>query len=406
MPPNPVLSNGPAYDIEEERPDISRVVDVAQKTLAYAADRDYTGWDYADGMSSRVRRAIPVDNRWVNLGFQELIKRAPVNLRPLFLVEQRRSFMGAGLFALTHRTLDAVAFDDDRFDHAAAATGLADWLVEHQCPGYSGFCGGHRHENQHFDHRTTPAEPDVVSTSYGVKGLLATAEYDAAYADTARTAATFLAEDMRYREVDDGARIDYYPKESADHHTLNAVAIAARTFLDIYEWFGHEPLLDRARSLLDFVVDNQTDCGGWYYREPPDASHLSMDTHHNGFVLECLLRYRDLVDDRYTDALAAGLRFFRGRLFEDDGAPNWDESSSYPRDVHAAAQGLLVFTKAGDLDFAGRILDWTLDNLYAGDGQFYVRQYRWYTKRVTLMRWCQAWMGYALGTYVRSVLGD
>lgn len=399
-------SSEPSLDVVDTgAPSAGRVRDVVHETLAYAADRDYVGWDYADGMSSRVREFLPVDNRFVNLTLQETIKRSPVNIRPLLLVEQRRSFMGTGLFALAHRNLDRDPLRSARFDHASEATRLADWLVENRSPGYSGFCGGHQHENQHLDHRTSPEEPDVVSTACAVKGLLAAAEYDPSYADVARTAEEFLVEDMRYREVDGTARIDYYPKEPPEQNTLNVCAIAARTFLDLSEQFGPDSRLERAKALLDFVVKQQTERGGWYYRETPGNALLSMDTHHNGFIIECLLRYRTFADDdRYADAIVDGLEFFRETLFEDDGAPNWDESSSYPRDVHAAAQGVLVFTKAGYPEFARQIIDWTLDHLYAGDGRFHLRVHRVYRKRVTLMRWCQAWMSYALSTYLRSVL--
>ncbi|MFW6017594.1 MAG: antibiotic ABC transporter permease [Halapricum sp.] len=370
--------------------------------LEYAARREYTGWDYADGMSSRIRQALPFDNRWVNLAFQETIKRSPVNVRPLFLVEQRRNFKGTALFALAHREFDRTSIDAD-VEHAREATRLADWLLDNQCPGYSGFCGGHRHENQHLDHRTFPSEPDVVSTSYGVKALLAVAEYDRQYENVARTAEAFLVEDMHYREVEGGAKVDYYPKDTADHYTLNAGALAARTLVDLYAHVGEDPLCERARKLLDYVVARQTDRGGWYYRDPPDASHLSMDTHHNGFVIECLQRYREVTgSQRYDEALDRAVEFFRSALFEADGAPRFDESAAYPRDVHAAAQGILVFTYAGDLRFAGRIVDWTLEHLYAGDGRFYVQKRRFYTKRITLMRWCQAWMAYALAVYCRA----
>jgi hypothetical protein len=37
-----------------------------------------------------------------------------------------------------------------------------------------------------------------------------------------------------------------------------------------------------------------------------------------------------------------------------------------------------------------------------GDGRFYYRKGRYYTKRITLMRWCQAWMAYALAVWLTS----
>ena len=52
-----------------------------------------------------------------------------------------------------------------------------------------------------------------------------------------------------------------------------------------------------------------------------------------------------------------------GGLFGPDGAPDFDESSPYPRDIHASTQGILVFTYAGEFDRARRLVRWVLDNL-------------------------------------------
>ncbi|TKX52497.1 antibiotic ABC transporter permease, partial [Halorubrum sp. SS7] len=126
-------------------------------------------------------------------------------------------------------------------------------------------------------------------------------------------------------------------------------------------------LRERAERILDYVASQQADVGGWTYTDPPSASHLSMDNHHNGFVLESLLRHREVTGaTRYDDTLERGIEFYRRTLFEPSGAPNWDEESAYPKDVHAAAEGIVLFSAAGDTAFASRIIDWTLSELYAG----------------------------------------
>ena len=372
-------------------------------TLEYARERDYAGWDYVDGMSSRLLRALPVENKWLNLAVQETTKRAPINLRPLFLVEQRRNFKGTALFAMANGMAarlerEGLLDPSPGVDYEAERRRLLEWLLENRSVGYSGFCGGHKHVIQGLHHQSQPNEPDLVSTSYAVKALLDGADLDPAFAAAARSAAEFTVEDMHYEEVDGGATVRYYPKHPDDSYTLNAGAITARMFVDLFEHFGDEEFLERGRQLLDYVAAAQTPIGGWYYRDPPEASHLSMDNHHNGFIVEALQRYHEVTGtERYRETLDDALSFYGERLFEADGAPNWDEDEAYPRDIHAAAQGILVYTYAGDLDFARRILAWTLENLYAGDGRFYYRVERLYTKRITLMRWCQAWMAYAVG---------
>ena len=420
--------------LDHLRADDQEVLAVLLDALASSREREYTGWDYGDGMSSRIRRALPFENRWVNLAFQETAKRTPINLRPLLLVEQRRNYKGTALFAMTnlnvHELLDSSTHPDlggshhrdsahdythrrgPDVDYTAEARELVEWLIEERCRGYSGFCGGHRHEIQHLRTKGVPNDPDVVSTSYAVQALLAASRFEERrgndesadrYAEIARTAAEFVVEDLNYRELDGGAMIDYHLNHPDDAFTLNAGALGARLFVDLYNQFGDERLLERAERILDYLVGTQTDAGGWYYREPPSTSHLSMDNHHNGFIVEAFLRYREVVGDgRYDATIRDALEFYRHTLFEPDGAPNFDESSAYPRDIHAAAQGILVFTYADEPTFARRILEWTFENLYDGEGRFYFRKHRFYTRRVNLMRWCQAWMAYAASEYLTT----
>jgi rhamnogalacturonyl hydrolase YesR len=375
-------------------------VGLLSDVLAYARARDYTGYDYFDGMSSRLLRALPVDNQWLNLAVQEGIKRAPVNVRPLFLVEKRQNFKGTALFAMANLTAYERTGDELYLDEA---TYLADWLIDNQSTGYSGFCGGHRHEMQQLDERRPAETPNIIPTSYAVKALLRLAPHDERYAAVARTAADFLVEDLRYTELDGGARIVYQPHYTGEFYTLNGGAIGARMLLDLYDYFGDEEYRERAAALLDYLATKQTDLGGWKYRDPAPASHLSMDNHHNGFIIESYLHYHEVTgDQRYEEVLSKALPFYRDVLFDANGAPNWDETSSYPKDIHAVAQGILVFTKAGDTAFARRIIDWALANLYAGSGQFYYQKRRFYTKQFTLMRWCQAWMAYAIAEYLAA----
>ncbi|MFC6784602.1 antibiotic ABC transporter permease [Halobaculum halobium] len=355
-------------------------------------------------MSSRLLNAAPVEDKWLNIAVQEGIKRAPVDLRPLFLVEQRQSFKGSALFAMANRRAADLTGDDL---YAEEADSLLDWLLEHSSedrdPGYAGFCGGHRHAMQLLDEYREAEVPNVIPTSYATKALCRATDGDDEYAAAARSAADFLLEDLRYTELDTGARIVYQPEYDGEFYTVNGGAIGARLFVDLYDRFGDEDHLERASALLDTIATHQTDRGGWTYRVPAEASHLSMDSHHNGFVIESFQRYHEVTgEERYADTLERALSFYRLQLFDPDGAPNFDESSRYPRDIHAATQGIIVFANAGDFAFARRVIDWVLANLYAGQGQFYYQKRRLYTKQFTLMRWCQAWMAYALGEYLTA----
>jgi len=349
-------------------------------------------------MSSRFRTIIPIDNKLINLLFQESIKRAPINIRPLLLVEQRPNPKGLSLFAIANQN----AFDlSGEFRYRSEAVQLCNRVINHSSERCSGFCLPHTHALQTLDNRIPSGESGIVQTSYGVRALLQGARWDDKYATVAESAWRHIQEDLDPEKIDDGIRVKYKLGDSSEFYTLNANALAARLTLDLYCHTGSGEYEAFATDVLRYVASRQFPNGGWMYRDPASASHVSMDNYHNGFIIESFLRYQEVVNaDAFTEIVDDALKFYRTVLYNEDGAPHWDENSTYPRDVHAAAQGIVTFTHAGNYEFARQIIDWTIENLYAGDGQFYYQKRRWYTKRFTLMRWCQAWMAYALSEYL------
>ncbi|WP_136601181.1 prenyltransferase/squalene oxidase repeat-containing protein [Salinigranum halophilum] len=391
-------SNNPQLErLKVTKSDFETVSSVILDTLSYSYERDYIGYDYFDGMSSRVLQALPFDNKWVNIAFQEGIKRFPVNLRPIFLVEQRQNFKGTALFVIANCCAYDLTDDDFYKDEAVK---LADWLIDNQSDGFDGFCGGHRHEMQQLREKRDAEVPNIIPTSFAVKALLTASRFEQRFEDYALKSVDFVQSELEYREVENGAKIKYQPLEDGSYYTLNGGAIGARMFVDLYDHFGDKEYLNKATKLLDYLTTKQTELGGWMYREPASASHLSMDNHHNGFIIESYHRYATVTgSNRYYDTLETSAEFYKSLLFNLDGSPNWEETSSYPKDIHACAQGIITFSLLGDHEFAEKIIDWTINNLYGGDGEFYYQKRRVYTKRFTLMRWCQAWMAYALSVY-------
>ena len=106
-------------------------------------------------------------------------------------------------------------------------------------------------------------------------------------------------------------------------------------------------------------------------------------------------------DDRQWEAkYRLGLDFYARKLFNADGAPRWMSDRDYPHDIHGAAQGILTFARHRNAfpDLAERIAAWALSNMYHPAGRFYYQQMRYYTKRFTLLRWCNGWMARALAS--------
>ena len=77
------------------------------------------------------------------------------------------------------------------------------------------------------------------------------------------------------------------------------------------------------------------------------------------------------------------------------------DNQEYPYDIHGYAQGIISFTTAGELTLAAQIAQNAIEDMWhAPERRFFYQKHRYYTARFTLMRWCQAWMSYALSSLV------
>jgi len=78
----------------------------------------------------------------------------------------------------------------------------------------------------------------------------------------------------------------------------------------------------------------------------------------------------------------------------------------YPIDIHAPAQMVITIFKLGyfkeQKEMVNKVLDWTINNMQSNKGYFYYQINNYFSSKISYMRWAQAWMFYALTTYIKS----
>jgi rhamnogalacturonyl hydrolase YesR len=171
------------------------------------------------------------------------------------------------------------------------------------------------------------------------------------------------------------------------------------------EYSGHYKHRSSADRLINYVVNQQTEYGAWYYTDPPADSHITHDNYHTGFILDALYRYMQATSTyTYEEAYLKGLEYYAKHLFNDNGSPRWMNDRDFPRDIHGSAQGILTFSRHRKQypDLASNIAEWALHNMYDPKGRFFYQETRYYKKRFTLLRWCNAWMFRGLASLHKS----
>lgn len=376
---------------------------VLDDALTYARENDYAGWDPYDGLNSPIVDAF-ARNWFLRLVGMHGVHKAPVNLRPLLRVPKMRNAKGIGLFATAY--LDRYDATGDEASLREAEE-LLDWLRANRSAESTHTSWGYNFDWQNSNKFFLPAEhPSIVVSVFCASAFLRHHELtgDEASLEIAVDTCEFITEEINVVPADGHDAYAYTPFD--DYVVVNANALGASLLARVGDRIGDGAYRDRAREVMALVVDAQDEKGGWYYSIPSDESHLSHDNFHTGFVLESLHDYLSVVDD--ADAAAAydkGLEFYRKHLFEVDGAPKFEHDSRFPRDVHGSAQAIRTLVVDGSeesLALADRVLDWTVEQLFDDEGYFYRRKGRILWDRTPYMRWNQAWMCYALATYVRA----
>src|SRR5262245_3025211 len=375
---------------------------VCDAVLAWSRAQGYRGYNKHDGLNSPLLQALLGRGKWPCIVAIQLVTRAPLNVRPLLGVPKTCNPKGLALFA--QALLDRhAATADDAF--LAEAELLLDRLLElSSVGGWSGLCWGYPYPWQDPGFFAPAATPNAVVTAFVCEAFLDAfhATGKAHYLDIVGRARPFFMRDLkRLKDEPDELCLSYMPLPM--RMRVLDVSILVASVLARYEHAsGDRTQAATARRLASYVVRRQTDRGAWFYTDPPGDSHIRHDNYHTGFILDALARYMKATGERDWEAnYCAGLAFYSRHLFAANGAPRWMSDVEYPYDIHGAAQGILTFVRHsrefGDL--ATRIVGWAIEHMFDRQGRFYYQRARWFTKRFTLMRWCNAWMARALARY-------
>lgn len=395
--------------VEKQTKSIERVESALARTLAYAEANDYKGYNKYDALDSPLLSALSLGNKYLRLVYSQMIMRSPLNVRPLFMVPKTHNPKGMALFAMAYLNLYQANGDEGNLKKAQR---LLDWLLENHSTGFSGICWGYQYPWQDVGFFAPAYLPNRVVTYFVAMALLDGYEVtnDKHYLNVVIDASNFILNDPKILFQNEEMKcMSYIPDERINWVVMDVSSLCGSLLARIHSFSPDEKLKKEARKLIYYVVDKQTDYGAWFYTHPAGAHHKTHDNYHTGYICDAILDYTQYTgDDSFMDNYHQGIRFYRDHLFLPNGAPKWMNDKIYPLDVHGSAQGIISFVKAAQFDSsyqetAQKIADWAIENMQNKNiGYFYYQKHRFYTKRFTLMRWCNGWMSRALSTIIRS----
>ena len=316
-----------------------------------------------------------------------MVKRSPVNLRPLLRIPPAHNDKALGLVASGYARLAVARADDTAAD---AARRWLDRVVSDAVVDGSGRAWGY-----HFDVRTrffgyARGTPNTIATSFVAHALLDGLELlgETRFGDAAREAAGFLLDHMLDSD-EDRPFFRYVPEERELVHNANLLAcsVVVRTSA-----LRDEPLDERVAAAVATSVEAQRADGSWAYSAGPVGDWV--DNFHTGYVLESLGHCAALVEG-LDPAIQRGYDYWERELFLPSGEPRPAPGRRFPVDAHDYAQAIETWLSAvdwrdGALERAERTADLLVARMLNPRGYVNFQRGRFVTNRVPFVRWTTA----------------
>ena len=381
-----------------EAPSAKRVAaleDALSRLEAWGRKRTWAGSDPYDGLNAKRLMAGLKHSRTGRRILTQLVKRSPVNLRPVLSIDPATSAAALAQIASSY-ALGAIPDEEGR----ARLYETLGALGRHRCPDFAEPCWGY-----HFDVQTRVffyprGSPNTIASAFAGMALIDAYDStgDADLLGEGVSAGEFFLNRVPQTEDGEGAYFGYLVGDRTPIHNANMLVCALLARLGSRA--GRDDMRAAAEAGLRWTIRHQRPDGSWPYGEQP---HLNwVDNFHTGYVLDALMHSADAgLDVDGGAALERGLCYYRRALFLEDGTPKYRPGSIYPIDAQCVAQGIHTMALAGGRDpsyaeFAWRVFDFACRRMQRRDGSYLFQRRRWWANRVPHIRWSAAPMLQAL----------
>ena len=357
----------------------------------WVEDRNYRGYDPGDGLTSWFR-PLTFKNKFAERVLQQLIWKAPINLRPLAGIKPRDSTKGRGFMAFGYLLRYKSTGEAEYLTKARACL---QWLDEHSVTSYPGKSWGNDFD---FTTRsgTMPAgEPTIVWSGLIGQAFLEAYEQtgEAHFLATAEKICEWILQLPRLK-TDSGTCLSYvaYGGSWIHNSSMLGAGLLART----WKYSPKPEYLEVAREAMRYSCTRQLPDGAWYYGEEPKYHWI--DNFHTGYNLDSLKRFIDSTgEEEFRPHLRKGYAYFKDTFFEASGKPRYYHNKTLPVDIQCAGQAIDTFAFFSDEDpealaLAEKVARWTIEHLQDPTGYFYFRHYQLVKAKTPYFHWGQSTM--------------
>ena len=374
--------------------------EVLAKAGNYIESEGYKGFDPYDTLNSWV--PFHWLGKWGRPIATQIQKRNPINIRPVIGVKKDYNPKGIGLLLHSY----SIQYQSNPSEEIKGKLDfLFNWLVENPTKGFKGYCWGYNFDWASPKKLVKAFSPTIVVSGFIAKGIYAyyKATGNEKAVEILKEIGVFVLNELEVTEDKSGICFSYSTVEK--DCCYNASMLGSELFAMLYLLTNEKRYLDLVIKSADFVVDKQKDSGLWNYSvDLETGKERKQVDFHQGYVIDNLaqvINYVPSLKERYLPHIKKGLTYYRENQFLSNGQSLYRIPSKWPVEIHNQAQGIISFSRLQllepeYLDFAKKIANYTLQNMFSSRGYFFYKKYPMLTIKTPFMRWSQAWMFLAL----------
>lgn len=367
---------------------------------------DYKGYEPFDGLTSYLRH-LTFNNRVASQVLQQVVRRFPVNLRPLLGIKPLASTKGRGFVAWGYLKRYQL---DPNGPYRDKALECLDWLDANRSPLYAKHSWGNHFLYASRGGYIPKGDSTIVWTgligqvfleAYGLWGLARHKEIIESIADWIMA--------LPREQTQAGHCLSYVMPNQVSVHNANMIGaafLAGAAAVTNRKDYGHV-----ARRAMEYSCVRQLPNGAWYYGEAPKYHWI--DIFHTGYNLDALKRYQTSIgDSSFSDCLSKGYQYFVENFFEASGRVKYYSDRTPPIDIQCASQAIDTLSffsldHPGSLSMAHRTALWYIRNMQDKDGSFHFRRYAFGVRnRAPMIHWGQATMHKSLASLLLASSRD
>lgn len=391
---------------------VEKVRAVTLNLVRYCQEHEWEGYDPYDALNSKLIGYLPLlDFKIFRLGFTQLLKRIPINVRPLLLIPKIQESTAIAAFLMALLKLDKLGL----LENKDLISVMIQKLIELRSPSDSTnprdsgnvknpyWCWGLGFPWQTRGVLVPQGAPNLVCTAFAANALLDAYQQqgDTKCLRMAVGAAEYVLSELYWTD-EAGNACFAYPTPLSRTRVHNANFLGAALLCRVSSLSGERGYLAPALKVARYSGVQQQPDGSWFYGEHP--SQRWIDNFHTGYNLCALKMISDCCETKEFDThIRLGFDFYRRKFFRADGAPRYFDNRTYPIDIHCVAQSIIALStlkslSEGNVNLALSVFRWSLAHLRDRSGFFYYQAHPMYTTKIAYMRWSEASMLLALST--------